>query len=1039
MQLSLLALLVLLPNLASAQQVRSSIAGRVTNAGQQPVRNASVSLLQEDTNRSRTATTNIRGEFFLTLLPAGSYRLDVSSSGFRTSTQTILLQLDQEVTADIPLLPEKSNERVEVTASLLKTESAAMSTVIDNRQIRNLPLDGRNFYELSLLAPGSAPAAPGSAGSDRGDFALNIGGAREDANNFLLDGIYNGDPKLNGFAVTPPVDAVREFEVLTNSYDAGFGRNSGGQINVILQSGTNRLHGSVYEFLRNAALDGTNYFAPAGVSPKNIRNQFGATLGGPIRKENTFFFLDYEGRRIREGITRTTNVPTAAERTGDFSKSGLQLIPIDIFTQQPFPNFIIPRTRMSPTALAVAALYPLPNRSTPGRNFVASPVQTDRADHFDVRADHHVSKSSELAFRYSFEDRDFYEPFGAGGSSASIPGFGNNIPRRAQNILLSETHTFSSNLWNELRLGFNRISLQVNQQNQNNDLNKAVGIPNLSSNSRDRGLTQIGVNGFSSLGDELNNPQSNASNTWQVNDNLRWNYGRHLFQAGFDVRVAQQNGFSDVESRGIINFTGFTGNALAEMLQDVVSYSIGAKVDNAQHLRTQSTNVYAQDTVRLLENLTLIFGLRYEYNTPAVDAFDRANIYDPATHSIVPVGKNGIPRAGYQSDRNNFAPRAGLAWAPSRNWVVRMGYGVYYDMSPFAPGEGLFFSPPYFKTQIYIPSQQTPVILENPFPANYPGFIPNSAFAFQRDLKTPYVQQWNVGIQRQLDRANVVELAYAGAKGTKLIANRDINQARPSTQQPNLRPNFYFSDIDTYESRSNSSYHSLQARLTRRLQAGLSGLASYTWSKSIDDASGFFSSGGDPAFPQDSNNTRGDRGRSNFDVRHRFTAGYSYDLPVRSKNIFLAGWQTNGVWTFQSGRPFTVTLLPGVDNSNTGIPSIGYAVVDRPNVVADPNLSSRTPDRWFNTSAFVTPRYGSFGNAGRNILTGPGAATVNFSLIKNTTLREGMTLQFRAEIYNLLDRANFNLPDSFVGSPSFGRVLSAGDPRRAQFGLKLLF
>jgi hypothetical protein len=285
----------------------------------------------------------------------------------------------------------------------------------------------------------------------------------------------------------------------------------------------------------------------------------------------------------------------------------------------------------------------------------------------------------------------------------------------------------------------------------------------------------------------------------------------------------------------------------------------------------------------------------------------------------------------------------------------------------------------------------------------------------------------------------VAELSYVGTKGTKLIDNRDINQAKPSPQQPNLRPVPQFADIDAYESRGNSQYNALQAQFTQRLHAGLSALAAYSWSKSIDDASGFFSSAGDPNFPQDSNNTRGDRGLSNFDIRHRFTLSYSYDLRFPSKNILLRGWQTNGIWTFQTGRPFTVTLLPGTDNSNTGLPGIGYGVVDRPNVVGNPHISNQGPNRWFNPSAFVTPTYGTFGNAGRNIFQGPGFSSVNISLVKNTTIRDAATVQFRAEIFNLLDRANFGLPDGFVGSPSFGSVLSAGTPRRMQIGLKLLF
>ena len=370
-------------------------------------------------------------------------------------------------------------------------------------------------------------------------------------------------------------------------------------------------------------------------------------MGGPTRKDHTFFFTDYEGHRIRQGITRTANVPTALERTGDFSQSGGRLVPIDLFTQQPFPNFVIPRNRINPVASAIAALYPLPNRSVIGQNFVASPAQTDRDDHFDVRLDHNLAPSSDLSFHYSMSDRDFFEPYGAPGSSASVPGFGNAVPRRGQNVMLSETHVFSPRLLNEVRLGFNRVNVKVNQQNQGTDLNKAVGLPATSANPRDSGLSQIGIAGFSSLGDELNSPQRNTSNIYQLTDNASWSPGRNLLRFGVDIRKMQQNAFADVLSRGLIQFTGFTGNALAELLQDVPSYTGIARLDNPQHLRTQSYNLHVQNTFRLRPNLTLLLGLRYEYNTPAVDPNDRATLYDVASFSIKPVGKNGIPRAGY--------------------------------------------------------------------------------------------------------------------------------------------------------------------------------------------------------------------------------------------------------------------------------------------------------------------------------------------------------------------------------------------------------
>ena len=1027
---------------ARSQSLRGSIVGRVTDASNKPLANAEVSVVEEETNRARTARTSANGGFVITLLPPGTYRVEASVAGYRTSLRTVVLLVNQEINIDIPLLPARSVEHVEVSteAGLMNTESATLSTVVENREILNLPLDGRNSYQLVLLVPGSVPAAPGSAGSDRGAFTLNMNGAREDANYYLLDGVIDEDPKLNGFAIAPPVDAVQEYEVLSNAYDASFGRNVGGQVNVVLQSGTNKFHGTAYEFLRNAVLDGTNYFAPADQpAPQDVRNQFGGSLGGPVRKDRTFFFVDYEGLRIREGITQTTNVPTALERAGNFSQS--TLVPINVSTGQPFPNSVIPPKLMSPVALATAALYPLPNLPTAGQNYVSSPAEKDRGDQFDFRLDHSFSKSSELSFHYCFADNNLYEPFGDTSASPLVPGYGNNVPGRAQNVMLSETHVFSPSFLNELRLGFDRVSLHVNQQNQDNNLNQAVGLPSPWMNPRDTGLTQIVVTGFSTLGDEINNPQQNTSNIYELTDNASWTHGTHLVKFGADLRWLQQNAFADVESRGLIDFSGFTRNALAEMLQDVPSFTEVAQLNNPQHLRSQSYDFYIQDNWRVGPTLTLTLGLRYEYNTPAVDPHNRASLYNPATQSIVAVGTNGVPRAGYYPDYDNFGPRVGFAWTPDRErkWVIRSGYGIYYDQSALAPSQGLFFSPPYFNLQMFVPLPQFPIFLEDPFPSNYPLFIPDPAFTFQRNLRTPYMQQWNFSVQRQLTSSSVAELAYVGTKGTKLITNRDINQANPSPQPFNLRPVPQFADIDAYESRGNSIYNALQASFTQRLHAGLSALVSYTWSKSIDDASGFFSSTGDSNFPQNSNDPWAERALSNFNIAQRLTVAYSYDLPLPARHVLLRGWQTNGLWSFQTGYPFTVTLQPGVDNSNTGIPSIEFGVVDRPNLIGNPHLSNPAPDAWFNTGAFAISPYGTFGNTGRNIVTGPGYSSVDFSAIKNTPIREGLTLQFRAEFFNLFNSPNFLLPDSFLGSPAFGRILAAGSPRRIQFGLKLLF
>jgi hypothetical protein len=1040
---------------ASAQTHRGSIRGIVGDSARTPLSNASIKLIRTDTNELRTVKSSDQGEFTVSALGPGSYRVEVEERGYKKYSRYITLEVDQDLRLDIALEVGSVNEElvVRAPATELRKESSVVGTVIENRQITGLPLDGRNFLELTLLVPGAVPAAQGSASSVRGDFAFNVNGAREDSNGFLLDGVYNVDPKLNSLGVNPPVDAIREFEVLTSTYDASFGRNVGGQVNVVLKSGANSFHGSGYEFFRNGALDARNFFAPSGeAAPRYQRNQFGASAGGPVVKDHTFFFVDYEGSRVREGITRITNVPTLAERSGDFSRS-LFTPPINPFTQQPFPGNKIPAQFINPIGRAIAALYPAPNRDVPFENFVSSPIQRDRNDHFDARLDHSFNERSTLGVRYSFADRALFEPF-TGPSFAAVPGFGDNVPRRGQNLLISETQIFSPALINEVRFAFSRVAAAVLQQDSGTSISRQVGLPELSANPRDFGLSLITISGFSPLGDETNNPQKSDTNMFQVLDGASYARGKHLLKFGFDFRATQQNAFRDVESRGFLTFSSqvpITGNALADLLLGLPELTGGARLDNPQHLRTKSYSGYVNDSFMIRPNLTISMGLRYEYNSPPVDTTNRANVYDPATHSLAQVGTNGIPRSGYIADRNNWAPRVGVAWTIGSDGktVVRAGYGIYYDQSALAPSEGLYFNPPFFNFKLYFSLPGLPLTLNNPFPSVFPVPLPPSAFAFQRDLRTPYVQQWNFGIQRDLGKSRVLEVAYVGSKGTKLISARDINQPLPSAAPLNPRPVLQFADITFEESSANSIYNSLQARFQQRLDFGLSLLASYTWSKSIDNASSFFSSAGDPNFPQNSHDTAAERGLSNFDVRHRFSLGYGYELPFGKGRPLLGGggwlstivtgWQTFGIVTLASGRPFTVALLPEIDNSNTGFESLGFGANQRPDRVASGELSRRTPDQWFDTSAFQIAPRGSFGNSGRNILEGPGFENVNFSLMKTTRLREGLDLQFRAEAFNLLNHPNLDLPDNFLGSPTFGRILSAENPRHIQFGLKLLF
>ena len=1042
-------LLAALP--AAPQSPRASVRGVVLDPSGASVPDVTLQITNEATGDSRTAAADAEGRFALVSLPPGGYRIEVQQPSYKKYLSRTDLQVSQDLWLEVRLELGSVTEEIVVTGPVvpIEKETPALGTVIDGRQIASLPLDGRNFLELALLAPGAAPAPEGSASSLRGDFALTVNGGREDASTFLLDGVYNMDPKLNTPGVRPPVDAVREFEVLTSTYDASFGRNSAGQINVVTHSGTNLLHGTLYGFIRTRALDARNYFAPADEpAPDYSRGQYGASIGGPIARDRTFFFADYEHMRQREGLTQITNVPTLAERNGDFSASLLPP-PVNPFTMTPFPGAVIPSGFQHPIGQAIAALYPEPNRSTPGANYVSSPILQDDVDHFDARIDHKLSDSSSLMTRYSFNDRHFFEPFA---SAVSVPGYGTDVPRRGQNLAVGFTHAFGPALVNDLRLGYGRVSIGVFQENQGTSINQQVGMPELSSNPRDFGLSQITVTGFSPLGDEFTSPQESATDSVQLSDSLTWVRGAHMLKLGGDVRHIRQEAYRDVLSRGFLNFLGaYTFNPLADLLLGLPTFTGGAVLDNPQHLRTWSYSAFAQDQWRLRPNLTVTLGLRYEYIGPAVDAEDRASLYDPATGQLVPVGTAGVPRGGYAPDRNNWAPRVGFAWSPgsSGRTVLRAGYGIYYNQGALATGEGLYFNAPYFNSSLYFPSPLLPLLtVADPFAASNQVPFP-SATAFQSDLQTAWLEQWSAGLQHQLGRSRAVEVSYVASRGHHLIAARDLNQPAPSPIQPNLRPNPLFQDVTFIESRGSSRYDAFQLKFQQRFDRGFSLLSVYTLGKSTDDASGFFASTGDANFPQDSNNPAAERARSSFDVRHRFSLSFGWQLPFGTGrrwasdggalSAILAETELQGVVSLQSGRPFTVALMREVDNSNTGISTLGFGSNDRPNVTGNPSLDDPSPDRWFDAAAFTTPAFGTFGNAPRNLLDGPGYQNVNLAFLKHVTLTERTRLQLRVEAFNLFNRPNFNLPDAFLGSPTFGRVTSADSPRRCQFGVRLIF
>jgi hypothetical protein len=1048
----LVALAAALP--VAAQEHRARIRGVVTDPAARGIPNVEVRATREETNETRRVRTDDRGRFSVTELAPSAYRVDVQQSGYGPFVARVELTTNQDFRLDVALQLGNVVQAVDVKApfSPVDRDSPALHTFVDARALDALPLDGRNFLELALLAPGTAPSPQGSASSGRGDFALTINGAREDFNGFLLDGVYNIDPKLNTPAVRPPVDGIREFQVLTSTYDASFGRNAGGQINVVTKSGANRVGGSVYEFFRDGALASRNHFAPGNEpAPDYTRHQSGGSIGGPIVRNRTFFFADYERTHLREGVTLVTNVPTAAERIGDFSQSILPA-PVNFLTGTPFPGGVVPSFFQSPAGRAIAALYPLPNRSTPSANHVSSPVRRDDIDQLDGRVDQAFGGGARLTGRYGFSDRRLFEPF-AGPGFAQIPGFGTEVPRRGQNLSVSFTQAPTGSIVNDIRVGYNRVAIGVFAENTAVS-NSSIGLPTLSSNPRDAGLSVISITGFSPLGHEYTTPQASTSDTFQVADTATWSRGTHLLKVGGEWYGVRQRAYRDVQSRGFLTFLnqGYTGNALADVLLGLPVLTGGARLDNPQNLRAHSWSLFAHDDWRAHAALTISAGLRYDFAAPPVDADNRANVYDPATGSLVQVGTAGIPRGAYTADRNNISPRAGFAWSLDSGQlsVLRGGYGIYYNQGALATSEGLYFNPPYFNLGVFFPAQGLPPLtLADPFPASFPVFIPPSATAYQRDLETPWMEHWNLNLQRQFGETQSLEIAYAGSRGHDLVSARDVNQASASANPFNLRPNPAFADITLIESRATSRYNALQVRFQQRPTQGSSALLSYTLSKSTDDASGFFTSAGDPNFPQNSLDPGAERGRSSFDVRHRVSASFLLPLPLGTGKLLLAnrGWVSalladlalEGVVTLQTGRPFTVALLPDIDNSNTGRSNLGFGNNDRPNVSGDTSVNTATADQWFNTAAFSLPPFGTFGNSGRNTLEGPRYRTVNVALVKRIHFAQQARLELRAEAFNLFDRVNYDLPDAFFGSPTFGRILSAQSPRRVQLGIRAAF
>ena len=1010
------------------------VSGLVLDPSDRPLAGARVVATGPQQTFSRTAVTNHAGYYRIIDLPPATYSLTCGADKFEAVNAKVAVTVNTTVQVDFRLPLAGVRQTITITAVVrpVQTESVELGALLDTKTVEGLPLNRRDFLQLALISAGVAPPVEDSELSTRGNFAMHANGAREEYNSFLLDGVDNNDQDTNRYVLQPSVDAIQEFKLSTNAYSAEFGRNAGGQVNVITRSGGGEWHGFGYEYLRNRILDARNFF-DGSEKPKYIRNQFGSGIGGPLVRERSFVFVSFDGLRERQSISRLASVPTVRERTGDLSELGQPII--DPSTQAPFPGARIPTERISPVALKVLNLYPLPNRPGLAGNLLAQPVARDTQSQFGVRLDQKLSNSNQLALRYSFGDKDLFEPFTE--DPTGIPGFGDFLKDRGHNAMVNWMSVLGPHATQSLLLGFNRGSRRLVGENYQQDVNRLWGVNYLPVRALDYGYPSINVAGLSRTGDVTSLPINRAENTYQISESLAVVRGEHGLKFGIEARKVQHNGAVEVLARGAMSFFGvMTGAGVGDLLLGLPSFALQARADNLQTLRTTALNTYVQDNWKLRPHLTLNLGVRYEYNTPPTDPTDRMSIFDLRTSKVVQVGTNGLSRSGLRPDRNNFAPRIGFAWTPSENTVVRGGYGVYYDSGMFVVNSSLYFNPPYFNLQVFVPSENNPLTLANPFPTQG-GFTPAPSLnSLSPDITTSYLQSWNLAVQRNFGRLGSLTAAYGGSKGTHLIRSRDLNQPRPAPGDlVDRAPYPQFGNILFIESAAASSYHSLQVTYSRPLASNLSMLAVYTLSKSIDDTSAFLGTKADRNFPQDSSNFHAERALSSFDVHHRAVVAWVYRMP--GKSPWTRDFEVSGIVTAQSGQPFTPILQQ--DNSNTGNTGGNFGS-DRPNLLKNPALDRRSPDEWFNTSAFSVPDPFTFGSAGRNIVRGPGFFTVDVSVARRFRLAERASITFLGQAFNLMNRANFNLPERYADDPAnFGRIYSSKAPRQVQFALRLAF
>jgi len=1117
---------------ASAQVHTASLTGLVADPTGAAISKASVKARNKATNIEQSVTSDASGYYTFASLPVGVYTLTVEFQGFKRAVrEDVELEVGQKARLDFNMEVGAVSEAVMVTAHapLLTTQEASTGGVIENKLISDLPLAARNWDDLLALVPGVqadrfTEQGGGTANGRTG--GANVHGIRSLQNNFVLDGVDNNSfsenvQELTTQIVRPSVDSIQEFKVSTNPYSAENGRSPGSLISVTTKSGGNAFHGAAYEFLRNRIFDANDFFSNrSGLKkPQNIQNQFGANLGGRIIRDQLFFFFNYEGTRIRRGVTRLGNVPTSNERIGDFSAAAgaanrvtystivdrvgdcRAKVPSAFNADGSFKNNQIPAACIDPLAAKIMGLLPGPN-IFPGSgalnqlNFVRAPGIVDDTDIHTTRVDWQANPRDSIFVRYTNSDRFRYLPgiFGGilDGTGSSANG---RLAMKGQSAGIGWTRLLNAGMVNEFRLGWGRNDSSAVQDSFAEQSARAFGfngvpesgvigggLPGITVSARGGTVTPGGQSGFDRIGSPDFLPKFQKTNQFQWVDILTVIKGAHQMKVGGDIRGPMRNIYLDVPAtRGSFTFDGNRTNiGLADFL---LGYPSNAQLTNlfVVDQRMKMFSVFFQDDWKVTPKLTVNLGLRYDYATWPYEGQDRMTNLDLATGQKFTPATSQVGRSLVEPDRNNFAPRIGLAYQFAPKTVVRAGYGRFYMTFERAGSEDqLALNLPFLVNNVVTAASSSGTANAMRLNTGFNLSLDPSAVnpinarlrAINPDSVDGSVDQWNLGIQRELTGSIVATIDYVGTKGTHLSTLRNLNQPffnsngtvknvlvngalTPQLPFPALGP------IEFRENNGNSTYHGMELSVEKRFSAGLSFGAGYNFSKSIDQSQEHLASGGTGSFTQNPANVLGERrGPSDFDVRHRFGAVALYELPFGRGRSYLqegffshilGGWRMSGLASTRSGRPFTVRA--GGNDTIIGGPRGGGLVSAWADCLRDGTLpeARRTIDKWFDVDAYTEPKAanptknnvveGRLGNCGRNTLRGPRYTNFDFSLARSFDyFGEGRRLEVRWEVFNILNIPQFGLPERNISSSSKGRISTlSGDPRVMQFALKFVF